>query len=224
MHFLSGLSFNFCWLLSPYSRRHIRITTLRLVLRSSLFLFRSPALGAHYYRFLSRSTRSFFVRNTLRSRCSKLFFALRCFERNHSLLLRLCSRFAWFLHIDKNISGKNSDAMAVIPCTLEGVRFSCRIVRMLTQQARARKHSLGQEVFLVYEKLLRRHTFDLFLAIVFFFYCLLARLKISRISKPLILLSQLYDFYNANNYSSDCFRPVTRANDYRSNKGFIHCE
>lgn len=61
MHFLSGLSFNFCWLLSPYSRRHIRITTPRLVLRSSLFLFRSPALGAHYYRFLSRSTRSFFV-------------------------------------------------------------------------------------------------------------------------------------------------------------------
>lgn len=164
----------------------------------------------------------FFVRNTLRSRCSKLFFALRCFERNHSLLLRLCSRFAWFLHIDKNISGKNNDAMVVIPCTHEGVRFSCRIVRMLTQQARARKHSLGQEAFLVYETLLRRHTFDLFLAIVFF--CLLARLKISRISKPLILLSQLYDFYNANNYSSDCFRPVTRANDYRSNKGFIHCE
>ena len=178
MHFLSGLSFNFCWLLSPYSRRHIRITTLRLVLRSSLFLFRSPALGAHYYRFLSRSTRSFFVSSfEILFAARNYFFALRCFERNHSLLLRLCSRFARFLDIDKNISGNNSDAMAAIPCTHEGVRFSRRIVRMLTQQARARKHSLGQEVFLAYGKLLRRHTFDFSLPF-FFFFGFLVRLKI----------------------------------------------
>lgn len=92
MHFLSGLSFNFCWLLSPYSRRHIRITTPRLVLRSSLFLFRSPAPGAHCYRFLSRSTRSFFVSSfqILFVLAARNYFSLFAVSKEIILLSSVC--------------------------------------------------------------------------------------------------------------------------------------
>lgn len=223
MHFLSGLSFNFCWLLSPYSR----ITTLRLVLRSSLFLFRSPALGAHYYRFLSRSTRSFFVSSfeILFVLVARNYFSLFAVSKEIILCSSVCVHDSRGFSISiKILAVRIAMRWRQFHVRTRACDVSCRIVRMLTQQARARKHSLGQQVFLAYGKLLRRHTFDFFLAIFFFFFGLLVRLKISRISKPLILLSQLYDSYNADNYSSDSFRPVTRANDYRSNEGFIHCE
>lgn len=197
----------------------LRITTLRLVLRSSLFLFRSPALGAHYYRFLSRSTRSFFVSSfeILFVLVARNYFSLFAVSKEIILCSSVCVHDSRGFSISiKILAVRIAMRWRQFHVRTRACDVSCRIVRMLTQQARARKHSLGQ-VFLAY--LIFSLPF-----FSFFFFCLLVRLTISRISKPLILLSQFYDSYNADNYSSDSFRPVTRANDYRSNEGFIHCE